>query len=213
MRLFLLFTFIIFTVKGQILMAEEPEDLKPSDFELVNIKEIIPDIDIELLFATKNNIFHEAIYDSSACYLRRGVAERLDRVQKNLKKMGYGLKIWEGYRPYSATLRLWDKYKDPQFVADPKYGSKHNRGAAVDVTLIDHKGKELSMPSEYCEFTERANRKYNKGDEMALYHRDILENAMAAEGFIPYRKEWWHFNDKYWESYPIIKDTTEEKCK
>ncbi len=172
--------------------------------QLVEIIQVSPRIKLDIRYATSNNFTGKVIYSSPRCFLRRKTAERLHRVQLFLEKEGLGLKIFDGYRPLSAQKILWELFPNSAFVADPAIGSKHNRGASVDLTLVDSRGLELPMPSEFDEFSERAERAYEGAPKEVLFNRDRLERAMKIEGFIPYEHEWWHFDDPDWENYPIL---------
>lgn len=167
--------------------------------DIVNVKELCPRIRVELRYATPRNGVGRAVYPrGSRCLLRRGTAERLCRVQKRLEQRGLGLKVWDAYRPLAAQQALWDVCPDPRFVAPPRRGSMHNRGAAVDVTLVDGRGYELSMPCDFDTFTIRAKTLYGGGRAVQRRNRELLHAAMAAEGFVPDRNEWWHFHDPDW---------------
>jgi len=131
-------------------------------------------------------------------------------VQQTIVKSGLGLKVWDGYRPFSVQKIFWDVKPDPHYIAQPKEdggkivsGSKHNRGAAVDLTLVDDQGHDLMMPSYFDEFSEKAHRSYDKGDPLALANRECLCQAMMAEGFTPFEWEWWHFDGPDWETFPL----------
>ncbi len=156
-------------------------------------------------YKTKDNFVGEPLYPADArLFLRKEAAEALMRVQKSLEKEGLGLKIFDGYRPLSAQKVMWAKYPVEGYVANPAKGSNHNRGMAVDLTLVDGTGAELPMPSGYDEFTERAHRDYAGGTEEQRKNRAILENAMHAEGFRGITTEWWHFDYKDAKSYPVL---------
>ncbi len=174
--------------------------------DLVELKKIDPSIVLEILYATPKNFTGQAVYSSDRCYLQRKTAERLHRVQKILKKKGLGLKVWDGYRPLFVQKIFWSIFPNPTYLADPAKGSKHNRGAAVDLTLIDANGNELLMPSGFDDFTYLPN----TGSEEARKNQTILDDAMKAEGFIPLIREWWHFDDPDWETYPILDIPIEE---
>jgi D-alanyl-D-alanine dipeptidase len=175
-----------------------------SAYDLVDVQRINPRILVEMRYATTNNFMKKAIYKSARCLLRRSVAERLSRVQARLEKQGYGLKIYDAYRPLSAQWELWKVVPNPTFVADPRKGSKHNRGSAVDLTLVDKNGNELEMPTEYDSFVKEARSDYMDLPEHVLRHRKILHEAMMAEGFIPNPSEWWHFDDPDWRQFSIL---------
>jgi D-alanyl-D-alanine dipeptidase len=171
---------------------------------LVDIHELDPDIKLELRYATTNNFVGEKLYAEARCLLRREVAGKLLHVQKNLEKRGLGLKIFDGYRPLSVQKKLWAKYPVEGFVANPAKGSNHNRGAAVDVTLVDAQGRELPMPSAYDEFSERAHRDYAGGTPEERRNRQTLEEAMEKEGFTGLKTEWWHFDAEGAKRYPVL---------
>ncbi len=172
--------------------------------QLVDVQKIHPRILIDIRYATTNNFMKKAVYPSARCLLQKPVAERLARVQERLEQEGLGLKIFDAYRPLSAQWELWKIVPNPTFVADPRKGSKHNRGAAVDVTLVDSLGNELAMPTEYDAFVKAARSDYKNLPTHILENRAKLHNAMKAEGFIPNPSEWWHFDDKDWKKFPIL---------
>jgi zinc D-Ala-D-Ala dipeptidase len=126
----------------------------------------------------------------------------LKKIQEDLAKRGLGLKVFDGYRTKSAQKIFWELMPDERYVANPLIGSRHQRGASVDVTLIDQNG-ELVMPSLFDDFSVKAHRNYMEASEEAICHRAILEAAMASQGFIGLPSEWWHFDDADWKSYPL----------
>jgi D-alanyl-D-alanine dipeptidase len=139
--------------------------------------------------------------------LQRPAAEALVRAHRKLKKNGYGLLVFDGYRPWSVTKIFWEVTPPEKrdFVANPAVGSRHNRGCAVDLTLYDLKtGREVEMPSEYDEMTERAHPGYMGGTAEQRFRRDLLRQAMEGEGFAVYPNEWWHFDYKDWRRYPLL---------
>ena len=173
--------------------------------DLVDLKMVCPSIRIELRYASRRNIFGEAIYPKGArCLLRRKTAERLARVQKTLRASNLGLKIWDAYRPLSAQKALWRVCPDSRFVAPPNRGSIHNRGCAVDLTLVNESGKELEMPSGFDSFSGRAKVNYKGGTPKSRRNRDTLQKAMILCGFVSYKNEWWHFHDPDWRNYRKI---------
>lgn len=173
------------------------------DWEFVDIERICPGIKLDIIYATKNNFTGEIHYPIAKCYLRYKVAHKLAKVQLELEKLRLGLKIFDGYRPYRVTQKFWELIGDERYVADPKEGSKHNRGAAVDVTLIDFDGEELEMPTVVDEMTKRAHRDYDDLPQHVIANRELLEDMMVNGGFLPLPTEWWHFDDSEWEKYPI----------
>ena len=172
--------------------------------DLVELIKISPKILLDIRYAGTNNFTGRAVYPSSRCFLLKKAAVRLHRVQQNLEKMGLGLLVFDGYRPLSVQKIFWSIVPDPRYVADPAEGSKHNRGASVDLTLVGPDGRELPMPTEFDDFTEKAGHGYRDAPEEAIGNRDLLRTAMEAEGFIPYEGEWWHYDDPDWKNHPIL---------
>lgn len=171
---------------------------------LIEVQKVNPRIRVEVRYATADNFMKEPLYSAPRCYLRREVAARLSRVQERLEKRGLGLKIFDGYRPLSVQKKMWARFPVEGYVANPAKGSNHNRGAAVDLTLVDAEGNELPMPTPYDEFSERAHRAYAGGTEAERQNRTILEEEMAKEGFRGLSTEWWHFDDAECKTYPLL---------
>ena len=175
-----------------------------SENPLISVQDVNPRIRLDIRYATPDNFMKEILYPRAVCFLRRETAAKLSRAQERLEKMGLGLKIFDGYRPHSVQKKMWARFPIEGYVANPAKGSNHNRGAAVDVTLVDSKGSELGMPSAYDEFSERAHRDYAGGLEAERKNRSILEEAMQAEGFRGISTEWWHFDDTDAKKYPVL---------
>jgi zinc D-Ala-D-Ala dipeptidase len=165
--------------------------------EMVELKTVIPGIIYDLRYATVNNFTHEKLYKSgNSTFLRLPVATALNEAEKELNKKGLGLKIFDAYRPYSVTVKMWNLIKDERYVADPSKGSGHNRGTAVDLTIIDLKtSKELNMGTGFDNFTDSAQQSFTDLPEDILQNRKLLKSVMEANGFIPLSTEWWHY---YW---------------
>lgn len=183
------------------------EEGKFREPELVDLKALIPDLKLDLRYATTNNFMDMKFYESATAMLQKPAAEALARVQKRLAQRGMGLVIYDAYRPWQVTQMFWDATpKDKKtFVANPRKGSRHNRGCAVDLGLVDREtGKVLPMVSGYDEFTERAYADYPGSTSLRRWHREVLRQAMQAEGFTVYEWEWWHFDYKDWRQYPIL---------
>lgn len=172
--------------------------------DLVDVRQLDSTIVVELKYATADNFVGRPLYAVNACYLRRATAEKLVRVQHRLRSQGLGLKVYDCYRPLSVQWQMWQLVPDTRYVADPRKGSRHNRGAAIDVTLVDTNGQELLMPTAFDDFTEKASRSFMDAPTQALHHRELLEQAMSSEGFVPLPSEWWHFDDPEWQNYPIL---------
>jgi D-alanyl-D-alanine dipeptidase len=180
-----------------------PSTFKPGH-EFVDVQVHIPGILISLPYATEQNFFKKRFYASNTCLLRRSVVDRLAAVQKELSAQGLGLKIWDGYRPRSVQYEFWKTLPDPNYVADPAKGSRHNRGAAVDLTLIDLKtGKELPMPTGYDDFTPKAAADFKLVSPEILKNRTLLQRVMVKHGFEIFPSEWWHFDARGWEEFPL----------
>jgi len=174
------------------------------DIDLVDLQTINPRIRLDIRYATEDNVTKVKLYPSAKCFLRKAVADRLNQVQKKLEKEGLGLKVYDGYRPLSIQKIIWKHFPDPRYVADPEKGSKHNRGASVDLTLVTREGKELNMPSEFDDFSEKAHRNYMNLDPEQIENRKKLETEMSHQGFLPWPHEWWHFDDPNWEGYDLL---------
>jgi D-alanyl-D-alanine dipeptidase len=183
---------------------QEDGDFKPTD--LVELIKLDSTIHSDIRYATKNNFAKKAVYKESKAFLQRPAAEALVTVNASLKSLGYGLVVFDGYRPWSVTKLFWDITPDDkkQFVADPSKGSRHNRGCAVDLSLYDlATGKEIEMTGSYDEMTERSYPNYTGGTEQQRKMRDLLRSKMEAQGFAVYEYEWWHFDYKDWKQYRI----------
>ena len=187
---------------------------KNPDNELVDLEVAIPGIQLDIRYATTNNFTGEVIYRLAKAYARKPGAEALARVQSDLKKDGYELKIFDGYRPYAATVKFYEVYGDTTFVASPYRGSRHNRGCALDLTMIDSKtGRELKMPTGYDSFEAAASPTYPIKNKLARKNRDYLIAAMERHGFKVYASEWWHFDFVGWDKFDVMDIQFEELAK
>jgi D-alanyl-D-alanine dipeptidase len=172
--------------------------------DLVDVKAYVPGVVLDIRYATTNNFTGQQLYPVARCCLRREAAERLREVEAELQPLGYKLKIFDGYRPLSVQKRMWAIYPHPGFVADPARGSRHNRGAAVDLTLIRLDGSDVPMPTPFDDFTERAHRGYMDLPAEAIEDRELLQRVMTKHGFTGLPTEWWHFDLNNWREYPIM---------
>lgn len=181
----------------EIITQEITTEKEPEDDEYVLVNKYIPDIYVELMYATDNNFTGVRIYDFTDAYLRYGTVKKLANVQKELKEQGYSLKIWDAYRPFEAQQKLWEVYPDPNYVANPANGmKKHNLGGTVDITMVAADGTVISMPTEFDDFSLKADRDYSDIDnEEAVKNVMILQNAMENNGFTGYQGEWWDYSD------------------
>jgi D-alanyl-D-alanine dipeptidase len=164
-------------------------------------------IRLDIRYASANNFMKRPMYEEARAFLQRPAAEALLRVHRTLRAKGFGLLVFDAYRPWSVTKKFWDETPPEKraFVADPRKGSRHNRGCAVDLTLYDlHSGREVTMPSPYDDFTEKASSSYAGGTDEERKMRDLLRSAMQAQGFTVEPNEWWHFDFRDWKAYAVM---------
>ena len=197
-------------VSVAVVSAQEgpPKDPKATrTADLVELVKLDPTIKLDIRYAGSNNFLGKPVYKEARAFLQRPAAEALLAAHKDLARAGYGLMIHDGYRPWAITKLFWDMTTGFQreFVADPKTGSKHNRGCAVDLTIYDlATGTVVEMPGGYDEMTPRSYPDYPGGAPEARARRDLLRKAMESHGFTVESNEWWHFNYKDWTAYPIL---------
>ncbi len=189
----------------------QPDTLRTPD--LVELRSLEPSIRYDIRYATTNNFMNAVFYSQPKAFLQRPAAEAVARAHRKLNALGYGLLIHDAYRPWYVTKMFWEATPDSlrDFVADPRAGSRHNRGAAVDLTLFDlTTGEVIEMPGGYDEFSPRSFPEYPGGTERQRWHRDLLRRALEAEGFRVYAFEWWHFDYQDWRRYPLLNKRFEE---
>ena len=214
-RALIFFTLASLTVgaQTQTQSPREPNQQPPKEAgtfrrpDLVELVRLDKTIRLDIRYATPNNFTGRAVYRQPRAFLQRPAAEALVRVNRALRKQGYGLVVFDGYRPWSVTKLFWDITPEDkkEFVADPAKGSRHNRGCAVDLTLFELRtGRQVSMPGEYDEMSERSHINYAGGEPEQRRLRDLLRASMEAEGFTVYEPEWWHYDFRDWREYPII---------
>jgi D-alanyl-D-alanine dipeptidase len=181
--------------------------------DLVEPARVDSTIHLDVRYATTNNFLGSVFYSSAHAFLQRPAADALVRAARVLRPLGYGLLIHDAYRPWYVTKVFWDATPAASrwLVADPAQGSKHNRGAAVDITLYElASGKPVEMPSTYDEATPRAIADFPGGTSRQRWHRALLRRALEAQGFMANPSEWWHFDYRDWQRYPILNRTFEE---
>lgn len=172
---------------------------------LVEIKKYIPNIKLDIRYATTNNFAKIAVYDQAKAFARLPVVLALKSVEQELNKKGLGLKLFDAYRPYSVTVKFFEVADDKNFVASPETGSRHNRGCAVDLTLVRlRNGKELKMPTSYDSFAPEASPDYQNLPVRVKANRDLLIRVMEKNGFKVLHNEWWHFDFKDWKQYDLM---------
>lgn len=175
--------------------APEPVP-EPENEAFVRVRDYIPEITVDLRYATADNFTGQVIYTFSDAYLRYGTVKKLAAAQETLAEQGYGLKIWDAFRPVSAQFALWDICPDGRYVANPNKGfSSHSRGNTVDLTLVTSDGEDVPMPTGFDDFSAKADRDYSDVEEEAALNALLLEETMIEAGFKPYSGEWWHFSD------------------
>jgi D-alanyl-D-alanine dipeptidase len=183
------------------LKADDPKRL----IELVTLD---PAIRLDMRYATANNFTGRVLYDEARAFLAAPAAQAVARASKAAQADGFGLTIYDAYRPWRITKKLWDATPvgpKKEYVANPKRGSKHNRGCAVDLTLHDLRtGQLVEMPSEFDDFSEKAHRDYMGATPAALANRARLQGYLEAEGFVGLSNEWWHFDFTGWEQFPVM---------
>ena len=182
---------------------EDSQHPEPADSDMVLILDYIPDMIIDLKYATTDNFTGQVIYENEDAYLRYGTIKKLMQVQIELKKKGYKLVLWDGYRPVEAQFKLWDICPDSNYVSNPNNGfSKHSRGNTVDVTIVTLDGQAVEMPTGFDDFTKEADRDYSDVSAQAAANSQMLEDIMTQAGFKGYQGEWWHYSDS--TEYPVI---------
>ncbi|MGE6218230.1 M15 family metallopeptidase [Nubsella zeaxanthinifaciens] len=178
---------------------------KNPNLALVDIKKAIPSVVLDIRYATKNNFMGQVMYQQASAFARKPVVEKLKLIQAELKKKGYGLKIFDAYRPYAVTISFYEKASDKNFVANPAKGSKHNRGCAVDLSIIDLKtGKDVPMPTPYDSFEAAASPHFADLPPNIIKNRDFLIRTMESNGFKVIYNEWWHFDFIGWQVYDLM---------
>ena len=180
--------------------------------ELVDVSTAIPNAVIDLRYATTNNFTGKIVYETPRCLLRANVLTALQKVEAAARAKGFSLWIWDCYRPFSAQEKLWSEVPDEKYVARPvrkngklSEGSKHNRGAAVDLSLYDLKSSAapIAMPTAYDDFSEKAHRNFAGATAKEKQNSRMLESLMTEFGFEPMPTEWWHFDGPGWKDYPL----------
>lgn len=199
----------------EIALAARPPD-EPGDFrkpDLVEPAVLDPTIRLDVRYASTNNFMGAVFYDEPRAFLQRPAAEALVRAHHALADEGYGILIHDAYRPWYVTKMFFDATPEPQriFVADPASGSRHNRGAAADITLYDlETGEPVRTVGGYDEFSDRSYPDYPGGTSRQRWLRELLRRNVEAEGFDVYEVEWWHFDYRDWKEYPILNESFDE---
>jgi D-alanyl-D-alanine dipeptidase len=197
---------LMFAASVSAIAQNAPQEKDKREADLIELIKLDKTIKLDIRYARTDNFVGRVVYPEARAFLQKPAAEAVVRVHKKLKKLGLGLMIFDGYRPWSITKLFWEVTPEDKrkFVANPEIGSRHNRGCAADLSIYDLKTKRLvDMPSDFDEFTERASPDYQGASEIQTKNRDLLRNLMEAEGFIVNKNEWWHFDYKDWQDYAI----------
>lgn len=189
--------------------ADKAAALKPDDPKrLLELIKLDPAIRLDMRYSTANNFTGQILYDEARAFLAAPAAQAVARASKMAQADGFGLTIYDAYRPWRITKKLWDATPvgpKKNYVANPKRGSKHNRGCAVDLTLHDlQTGQLVEMPTEFDDFSEKAHRDYMGASAVAIANRARLARYLEAEGFVGLSNEWWHFDFTGWEQFPVM---------
>lgn len=172
---------------------------------LVDVVERIPDAVLDLRYATADNFLERKVYpDGARCLLHPDAAAKLERAARTLRESGFRIRLFDCFRPRSVQWEMWRIFPRPGYVADPRKGSNHNRGVAVDLSLVDLEGRDVEMPTEFDTFSRAAHHGYAGGSSAAKRHREILLRAMEQAGFKRNRMEWWHYDLPGAGKYPIL---------
>ena len=178
-----------------------------SSKKMIELRTVVPDIMYDLRYFTTNNFMRKRMYSGNIrnTFLRTPAAKALAKVQLDLKAKGIGLKIYDGYRPYSVTVKFWELVRDEKYVANPAKGSAHNRGLAVDLTLVDLKTKkELNMGTGFDNFSDTAHHSFNNLDREVKQNRRLLKETMKKYGFDMFDMEWWHYSWPNTNDYELL---------
>jgi D-alanyl-D-alanine dipeptidase len=199
------YDFFPMTKKSHALNKESTKGT-PTQIAFVDLEKLSPKVELDIKYATDNNFVKQKVYPCAKCYLVEPAALSLTEVAKELKEINLGLKVFDGLRPLSVQKKFWEVCPDERYVANPAKGSRHNRGMAVDLTLIDLDTKqELTMPSGYDDMSQRAHRSYEAMPSQEVkINCKLLELIMEKHNFVGFQTEWWHFDHKGWEQYPVL---------
>ena len=185
--------FFLFGLSSDVLGQAK---VSPNDSTFVNLKEYSSDFLFDMKYATDNNFLKSKVYDCGECYLRYKTVKSLIQANEAFLKKGYRIKLFDCYRPVDIQKRMWEIVPNPEYVADPKKGSIHNRGGAVDITLVNEKGLELDMGTGFDFFGPEAGHDYKNLSEEVKKNRKLLKKIMLRNNFRAFNSEWWHYNLK-----------------
>jgi len=190
------FIFSTFSINAQNEMYSSPVKPEIADTTFVNLRDFSKDFVYDMKYATEDNFLKAKVYDCAECFLRLKTIKALIAANNDFIKRGYKIKLYDCYRPLSIQKKMWEIVSDPKYVADPKKGSIHNRGGAVDISIVDANGKEIDMGTSFDFFGIQASHKYTKFSKEILSNRKFLKKIMVKNGFNSFDSEWWHYNLK-----------------
>jgi D-alanyl-D-alanine dipeptidase len=190
------FIFSTFSINAQNEMYSSPVKPEIADTTFVNLRDFSKDFVYDMKYATEDNFLKAKVYDCAECFLRLKTVKALIAANNDFIKRGYKIKLYDCYRPLSIQKKMWEIVSDAKYVADPKKGSIHNRGGAVDISIVDANGKEIDMGTSFDFFGIQASHKYTKFSKEILSNRKFLKKIMIKNGFNSFDSEWWHYNLK-----------------
>lgn len=203
--MYLAFQKIVLCLGLLILICNCSEKKESPIPEMIDLDGFIPNITFDVRYATPHNFTGQQVYDTVRVFLVKDAALALKEVALNLEKIGYGLRVYDAYRPLSVQRKFWKIFPNPDYVADPKNGSRHNRGAAIDLTLYSlESGDAVEMPTDFDDFTEKAHHSFMNVSTKALENRSLLKTEMEKHGFVSLDTEWWHYDFNNWKNYPVL---------
>lgn len=191
-------------VAGGVVQAQENRYPLSDTDPLVPITAVIPDVVLDIRYATADNFLKQPVYPGPYAWLRKATLAKLKKAADALRAKGFLLRIYDGYRPLSVQKKMWAIQPNSPYVANPKFGSIHNRGGAIDLSLVTLAGEDVLMPSEYDDFSPKAHHGNPKTEPTAAKNAAILKSAMEAAGFTAITSEWWHYNDPATKKYPVL---------
>ena len=194
--LFLLSLFWMVSATAQNETETKAENQTIADTTFVNLKDYSKDFIYDMKYATEDNFLKAKVYDCAECLLRYKTVQALIAANNDFIKKGYRIKLYDCYRPLSIQKKMWEIVPNPEYVADPKKGSIHNRGGAVDISLVDTNGKELEMGTSFDFFGIQASHNYQALPIKVKSNRKLLKKIMIKNGFNSFDSEWWHYNLK-----------------
>ena len=191
-----LFWFVSCKSQNVVLNKDQAKETSVNDSTFVNLKQYSQDFEYDMKYATEDNFLKAKVYDCAECFLRLKTVNALIDANKKFLEKGYKIKIFDCYRPLDIQKKMWKIVSNPKYVADPAKGSIHNRGGAVDITLIDSLGKELDMGTPFDFFGIEASHNYPNVSDNVKQNRILLKTIMTSSGFNSFDSEWWHYNLK-----------------